>query len=165
MNGITTFGLILFFVISFFIVYEISKDKEEEQMLNIKRVRKMRSDLPMFMIKKRGCYGHCPIYNAAFYDDGVVGYFGEENVNRIGYYEFKLTDDQLKNVKDLMDKIDVPNLEDVYGSDITAERLTIVTFYCKDGFIKRVDLRHHLPNELANFLNITKDLVTKKTEI
>lgn len=175
MNGILTFGLILFFIISFFIVYEISRDKKQdetqdedkdetkEKMLNIRKLI-LRSDLPMFMVKRRECYGHCPTYNAAFFYDGTVGYFGEESESRRGYYEFRLTDDQFKNINNLMDKIDIENLADEYDCQITSKNSTIVTFYCAN-FIKRVNVRCDVPEDLDEFLNAVHQLIMKRTKI
>jgi len=155
---ILTLGLVLFFVILFLIVYEISKDDEKEGMVT------KRSELPLFNMQKTGCYGRCPVYDAAIYPDGIVAYNGDENVSRIGYYEFKLTKSELNDVRRQIDDLDVLNLSATYDGDITDVPTTILTFY-SSGAAKRVRARYNIPPKLSSFINNMHILINKKNEI
>lgn len=155
---ILTFGLILFFIILFMIVYEISRDDTKEMMVT------KRSELPLFNMQKTGCFGKCPIYDAAIYPDGTVAYNGDENVSRIGYYEFKLTKNELNDVKRQIDELDVLNLSGVYDGDITDVPTTILTFY-SSGAAKRIRARYNIPPKLTTFINKMHILINKKNEI
>jgi hypothetical protein len=142
----------------FLIVYEISRDNTKEMMVA------KRSDLPLFNMQKTGCYGRCPVYDAAIYPDGTVAYNGDENVSRIGYYEFKLTKNELNDVKRQIDDLDVLNLSNVYDGDITDVPTTILTFYL-DGAAKRVRARYNIPPKLTMFITKMHILINKKNEI
>lgn len=155
---ILEFGFLLFFVILFFIIYELSKDDIKEKMTT------KRSDLPLFNMQKTKCFGNCPVYDAAIYPDGTVAYNGDENVNRIGYYEFKLTKNELNSIKKDIADLDVMNLSNDYDGNITDVPSTILMFF-QNGSTKKIKARYNIPPKLQSFINKMHKLINKKNEI
>lgn len=48
-----------------------------------------------FSIEVTGCYGPCPIYKLELFASGAIIYEGEKEVDRIGQYKSKLSDETM----------------------------------------------------------------------
>ena len=157
---IITLGIILFFIISFLIVYEIRKERPKELLSTIQR----RSNLPIINIKKTSCFGYCPVYDAAIFPDGTVAYDGQENVKHVGYFEFKITQNEINDIRKSIDSLNVFALSDEYDENITDIPSTILTFYQNDK-AKRIKVRYGAPQKLNEFINKVHAIVNQKNEI
>jgi hypothetical protein len=50
--------------------------------------------------KKTPCFGKCPVYEVKIYSDNTATWYGKMNVERIGWYEAKLTGTKVQDIKD-----------------------------------------------------------------
>ncbi|HEV2837056.1 MAG TPA: DUF6438 domain-containing protein [Pyrinomonadaceae bacterium] len=73
--------------------------------------------VPVITLQRTGCFGDCPIYKVAIYDDGRVAYEGVEFVKRKGQAKGQITTEALQELVREFEKIDYFNLEDNYGGD------------------------------------------------
>jgi len=140
---IKTLGIVLFFVISFFIVWELSKEKVKK---------------PILDIRKTECFGDCPVYSATVFDDGSVLFNGEMHVDKKGSVKFKLSRGQTSSIRSMINALDVMELEDEYDGLITDLPSTFLTFYL-DEDVKKVRARHNVPKKLDAFIDMIHGMI------
>ena len=46
------------------------------------------TDTPLITLQRDPCFGNCPVYNVALFEDGTVVYTGNANVDNIGVHTF-----------------------------------------------------------------------------
>ncbi len=107
----------------------------------------------MVKFKKTPCYGKCPMYNVELYNNGRVVYNGKKFVERVGTYEAKISEADVKMVKQKffdIEFLDLPNEYPVDGQKIADLPSTIIDFRVGD-MIKQVRDRHGAPDKLKDF--------------
>ncbi len=137
-------GIALFFVISFFLVFELSKLKDKKAK-------------PILDIRQTMCLGTCPVYSATIYEDGSVYYVGEQFVDHIGPKRFVLDIDTTKTIIEKINDLDIEYLKSEYDGNITDLPSTYLTFYNTD--IIKIRARYGIPKKLNNFINYISKLV------
>ena len=149
---IKAIGIILFFVISFFIVYELSKEGDKR---------------PILDIKKTMCFGTCPVYSATIYDDGTVSYDGEMYVDKKGHDKFKLSTGQTSSLKSMINALNVNDLKDEYDGNITDLPSTLLTFYLpnQNNQVKKIRARYNTPEKLDAFIDMVHKMIMQKTQM
>lgn len=146
---IKTLSIILFFVITFFIVYEFSKDKVAEPK-------------PLIDFRQTVCFGTCPVYSATIYEDGTVDYHGEQHVDLKGSHKFKLSEGAMIDLKNKIKKLNVSELKKEYDGNITDLPSTHMTFYLGDGQdnqVIKVRARYGIPDNVDDFIKHTSALI------
>jgi len=91
----------------------------------------------VIFLEKKACFGPCPVYEVAFYQDGHIEYEGFEHVNATGKLESTLdTDDFINLFKEILSK-GFLSLEDNYLKEVEdAPTQTILIQYA--GISKRI---------------------------
>jgi len=143
---IKTIGIILFFVITFFIVYEFSKEKGKPSK-------------PILDFRQTECFGTCPVYSATIYEDGAVEYHGEKHVDVKGHKKFKLSKGAMLDLKNKIKQLDPLELKSEYDGNITDLPSTYITFYLGDNVVKKVRARWQIPKNLFDFIESTNGLI------
>lgn len=75
-----------------------------------------REENTLVAIRKTKCMGDCPSYSVYIDKEGNVSYDGIEFVLEKGNKEFKLSDKELSNIKDILKKKDFSSYKDVYDN-------------------------------------------------
>ena len=60
------------------------------------------------------CYGRCPVYTLTIYSDGEVVFEGKKNVKKFGTQVSKISDGDIRLLKNKFDSSDFMNLSDRY---------------------------------------------------
>lgn len=114
-----------------------------------------------FSLEKTACLGDCPIFKLIISEDGEAVFIGEEYVEKIGKTEFKLTEEELNKLNELLNKQDFSSYDKKYGeSDKTDLPGTFITH--KSNKIE-IRLWKDIPENLTNaYVYIENMLFEKK---
>ncbi|MBP7273804.1 MAG: hypothetical protein KA974_08170 [Saprospiraceae bacterium] len=107
--------------------------------------------MPFLSIKRTGCYGKCPVYEAIFYENGNVDYIGNRNVEKEGKYSARLEKTALQALKMKISEAKFLEMSDKYpieGKMIPDLPNTITTIYDGSTIKKQVKNNHNAPESL-----------------
>lgn len=132
-------------------------DESKEQ---YNRVIKGVADSLFFKIERTSCFGRCPTYEISVFESGYVIYHGKRNVDKIGFYESRLSNEQLKLILERAKAIDYFQLNDRYDGNMTDVPSTITLIQYNDD-IKAVIDRVNGPQALKQFQREMDELLLK----
>ncbi|NJL73799.1 MAG: hypothetical protein HC892_00950 [Saprospiraceae bacterium] len=104
-------------------------------------------------IKRTGCYGKCPVYEAKVFSNGIVLYEGKQFSAREGIYEAYLTQNQIDSLLVQADSARFFDLQPLYPTD-GAKLLDLpstFTYLKKDKAEKEIINNHSAPKSLKYF--------------
>lgn len=109
--------------------------------------------IPVFdqiALSSSGCYGSCPVINIIVDSTGHVVYHGEMYVDKIGFYEGRISKEKFLSIERDFRKANVRYLSDQYSASWTDDE-TISTTFCKQNrIVKSVeDYGRTAPDELV----------------
>lgn len=81
------------------------------------------------VMKRTACLGTCPVYEVKIDAAGNVVYKGVEYVPYIGEKKFKLTQEDLQQLQQMVRKADLFKYKDKYYDNITDLPTTYITYY------------------------------------
>jgi len=116
-------------------------------------------------LKKTSCYGSCPVYEVTFYSNLEVEFVGEKNVDNVGKYTSRITQQQLKNIQDSFSKSNFFDFDEEYTSAVSDLPTTFI--YFSDGQ-KSMTVKDYTgaPENLKSLEKLLEDYVnTLKWEI
>lgn len=111
-------------------------------------------------IKKTPCFGDCPTYEITINKDGNVVYVGKENVLAEGKHIFKLTDEQLKAVKEKLAKKDFSTFKRKYDNPNITDLPS--TYIKHNGNQIHIRIWKDVPAELADVHEYIQDILLDK---
>ncbi|HET9907580.1 MAG TPA: DUF6438 domain-containing protein, partial [Anaerolineales bacterium] len=85
------------------------------------------SDSPLITLERTACFGTCPIYTLAIFEDGRVEYIGQDFVTITGEQTGSISTEQVKELLAAFESADYFNLQDQYTAPITDLPTTITT--------------------------------------
>ena len=105
------------------------------------------------MIRRTGCYGHCPVYIAQVFSNDSVSYLGVRHVAREGLYEAKADTAWTNAIVTKAKAIHYFELKDAYpAQEQWIESLpSIITTVHLDGEKKMIHHNHDAPKQLIAF--------------
>jgi len=107
--------------------------------------------------QKGVCFGKCPAFTLTINGEKKTAtYKGDMNVDKIGEYEKKVTDEELKNLVDAFEKYHFSELKDEYTSAAT-DHPSIYTTYTANGKTKKVKDMYGAPNDLKAIEKVLED--------
>lgn len=112
-------------------------------------------------ISKSPCYGKCPVYTMTIYSDGRAVLEGKFNIDYIGTYETKLSEEELQEFTETAKRIDYFGLEDKYDSEVT-DLPSTTTSIVIDGEKKEVYRRANYPQKILTFERLFTQLLENK---
>lgn len=68
-------------------------------------------------LKKTGCYGNCPVFEAKIFSDGTATYFGEKHTPRTGYFTAKVRPSATNELVKRAESVGFFGLENQYPTD------------------------------------------------
>lgn len=122
------------------------------------RVIKGVADSLFFKIERTSCFGRCPTYQISVFNSGYVLYHGKRNVEKIGFFEAQLNENQIKLILERANEINYFQLNDRYDGNMTDVPSTITLIQYNDD-IKAVIDRVNGPQSLKQFQQEMDDLL------
>ncbi len=102
--------------------------------------------------KKTPCFGKCPVYEVKIYSDNTATWQGKMHVDRIGWYEARLTDVTVQDIKDKASELGYLDLYNEYPVEHKVADLPSTITYVRYGdMIKSVKNTIEGPAELQEF--------------
>lgn len=112
--------------------------------------------------QKTACFGKCPVYQVKFYSDGKVTWFGQHNVERLGWHEAKATDALLKEIRDKAHAVNYWDFAGVYPEGQRVADLPSTVTYIRTGDMeKSVVNTYQGPAELEAFEQYLESVINK----
>lgn len=104
--------------------YKMSYGKFDEskiiRLINQKFKKKKYTNFGYISIASSSCYGTCPVFNLELYKDGLIKFHGSHYCEKIGYYEGKLTSDELSKIEDYISYLNLKNDSTIFSTPIDA---------------------------------------------
>lgn len=146
------------------------------RLTNQKSKKKKQINFNYISIASSSCYGTCPVYNLELYNNGSIKFHCSSYCKKIGYFEGKLTSDDLNNVKDFISYLNLKNDSTIFDTpedaSIAAVELKVDNrkfhFYGspREFQYKLNELMHELFSIVEKSkLNKTKKILTFKTNL
>lgn len=111
----------------------------------------------MITYQRTVCFGKCPAFTLTINGEKKLAtYKGEMNVDKIGEYEKKITEQELNTLIEAFEKYHFFELKDAYLTEAT-DHPSKYTTYKIDGKTKKIEDRYGAPNDLKAIEKILDD--------
>ncbi len=111
--------------------------------------------------QKTACFGKCPVYQVKFFTDGRATWYGQHNVERMGWYEARVDKAVLDRIREKALSV---NFWDFAGAYPTGQRVadlpSTVTYLRAGDVEKSVVNTHQGPLELEIFEAYLEGVIT-----
>lgn len=121
-------------------------------------------DAPFLLFQKTPCFGICPSYEATIHENGSIRYVGWEHVPVIDTVTFQFSPEEMKELRQEVERLDYPSLKDTYLTDWSDMPSTISTFYKSGKEVKRVKHQEGGPQSLLDFQENLHQRIMKLVE-
>jgi len=113
-------------------------------------------------IRKTPCYGKCPAYEASFYDNGQVIYFGKSNIPLLGRYLYTVPKETIANFQNQARRINYHKLQKSWmlNTDLPST-ITEINF---DGTTSKIEVQGNAPDDLRKLQELIHTTVITMTE-
>jgi len=111
-----------------------------------------------FSLQKTACFGRCPMFTLNI--DGATNkatYKGDQNVDKIGTYEKKVSDDELQKLVNEFDKRNFFGLQDAYNNQHVTDLPSTYISYSNNGKTKKIQDRFQAPPELKELEKLLEE--------
>lgn len=135
----------------------LQSEKQNQTIQNIEEALPIKESI-LVSLERTPCFGKCPTYKYSIFNTGRIIYHGEANVENLGSYSARLSDEQ---VKEIITQIEVQNIfamNDKYDAKITDIPSTLLIINL-NGKKKKIFDRHGAPNALKDFEKFIDRLV------
>ncbi|MCK5463800.1 MAG: hypothetical protein KAI95_12315, partial [Bacteroidales bacterium] len=112
-------------------------------------------------MQRTPCYGYCPVYTIMIDKKGKGLFEGVENVDKIGIFSFKLSQDELMEIEIAFQEVDFFQLKKIYDAQVSDLPTTYIS-YNKDGNRKKIMDYYGAPEKLRTLENNIETLVLTK---
>lgn len=125
-------------------------------------VKKYNPENPVFTIQTTSCYGKCPELEILIQGDGKVFYTGKKNVEKIGKFEFQISEKEIDELLKDFEDAGFWDMKDEYTAKVT-DLPTIYISCAYNNKIKKITdyfgapaVLKRLEEKLLNFKNKLK---------
>lgn len=102
-----------------------------------------------FTLEKTACFGRCPIFLLTISGaNNTAIYKGQMNVDKVGTYQKKVTNEELKALVAAFEKYKFLEMQDEYNKSQVTDLPSIYVSYTVGGNTKKVRDRYQAPAEL-----------------
>jgi hypothetical protein len=123
------------------------------------------TDTPLITLQRTQCFGACPIYSVALYEDGTVVYTGIANVDNIGVQVFETDADAIIWIAQKADMFGYFNWQDHYDEYIMTDQTTVLTSVRWEDQSKRIARYTGDPNAPIGLVEIEGDITQLVTDL
>lgn len=113
---------------------------------------------PVIFMKKTPCFGTCPDYDIAIYENGMAHINARRYLKIEGTYEAQLSEQQLHSLLELFAQSNFQSFEKSYTSNVTDLPTTFLTYRSGDKE-KTVEDYYGAPDKLKTLEKAVEDLV------
>ncbi len=90
-------------------------------------------------LSSSGCFGSCPIINIIIKSSGDVVYYGEMYVDKLGFYETHISEEEFSRIESEFRKADILKLKKEYSVSWTDDEAISTTFCNRDTIINSIE--------------------------
>jgi len=87
----------------------------------------------VFMLKKGGCFGTCPIYTFRIYNNRYAEFIGKQHAHLSGTWSKVISKDSYKALKEAFKEANFSEFQDNYESNIPDLPLIKISYYSKES--------------------------------
>jgi len=109
------------------------------------------TDSLFFTYERTPCFGRCPIFKIRAYHSGYVTYEGINFVDYMGFYQSKMSEQQVLTFVDKIEEIDFFNFQNLYDDESLSDLPSRIFVVNHGGEKKRVVARYEAPEKLNSF--------------
>lgn len=143
-------------------------DKEVNQVVPNEALAQESDSANLFFTYQRTpCYGKCPSYLVTAQKDGSILYEGRRNVEMIGLFQAKLTDEQMTKILDTAKSINFFSLADMYPEDgqFPTDLPSSIIFIQSNDYAHKVVNKIEAPESLISFEKYLENIFKQLTWI
>jgi hypothetical protein len=103
--------------------------------------------------EKTACFGRCPVYQVQIYSDGKATWNGRMNVSKLGNYEGRASEEQIKAIRQKVHELRFLDFENEYptGGQRIVDLPVTITYIRIGDMDKTVKNTHGAPQSLKEF--------------
>jgi hypothetical protein len=109
---------------------------------------------PLITLQHEPCFGFCPVYNVALYEDGTVVYMGLANVDNVGVHLLETDAISVTSLAQLAQVFGYFDWEDSYQHQVMTDQATVITSVRWEDNFKRIIRYDGDPNAPIGLLRI-----------
>lgn len=110
--------------------------------------------------QKTACFGKCPVFQVKFFNDGKATWYGQHNVERMGWYEATVSKEVLTAIKAKVSEVKYLDFAPKYPMNHRIADLPSTVTYIRIGDIeKSVINTHQAPAELEAFEDYLEGII------
>jgi Domain of unknown function (DUF6438) len=114
--------------------------------------------------QKTACFGKCPVFQVKFFNDGTVTWYGQHNVERMGWYEAMVGKEVLADIRAKVSEAKYWDLAPAYPvAHKIADLPSTVTYIRIGDMEKSVINTHQAPVELIAFEDYLEGIINGLT--
>ena len=104
------------------------------------------TDTPLITLDRGACFGFCPIYTVALFEDGTIVKTGIANVKDIGVQILKVDAAEINSVVQRAQALGYFDWQDSYEKQVMTDQVTVISSIRLDDQLKRVVRYNGDPN-------------------
>ncbi len=112
------------------------------------------TDTPFITLERTACFGECPVYNIALFEDGTVVYTGIAHVDKIGVYVSQQEAAAITSVAQRAEIFGYFGWKDSYENHVMTDQPTVTTSIRWNDQFKRIVRYDGDPNAPVGLLRI-----------
>jgi hypothetical protein len=116
------------------------------------------TDTPLLTLQRGACFGLCPIYSIAAFDDGTLVYMGNANVDKIGISIFEAEASAVASIAQRAEIVGYFNWQDAYEERLITDQSTMITSIRWGDQFKRIVRYDGDPNAPVGLVRIENEI-------
>jgi hypothetical protein len=96
------------------------------------------TNTPLATLERTACFGPCPVYSVALFEDGTMVYTGIANVDNIGVYTFEADPLAVESIAQRADIFGYFDWQDAYDTQVMTDQETVITSVRWEDQSKRI---------------------------
>lgn len=113
---------------------------------------------PVATLQRDPCFGFCPVYNVAAFEDGTLVYVGVRHVDKLGVHVYQVEPDAVESVVHRAELSGYFNWQDAYDHMLITDQATVTTSIQTDDNSKRIVRYDGDPNAPIGLLRVEESI-------
>lgn len=116
------------------------------------------TDTPLITLQRSPCFGDCPVYNVALYEDGTVAYTGITNTDLFGVHTFEADPAAIASIAQIAQITGYFDWQESYDESVVTDQSTVTTSIRWEDQSKRIVRYEGDPNAPVGLTWIEDDI-------